>query len=80
MNSYRFHEQSVLRTPRVTSGPEPAEGFDCCLFEPSLRASLEPGAKHPVETCNESTSLFAGATSRIQRIRGLCRLEDLLIG
>ena len=53
MNSYPFHEQSVLRTLRVTSGPEPAEGFDCGLFRPQLRANLELGAKHPVETCNE---------------------------
>ena len=41
MNSCRFHEQSVLRTLRVTSGPELVEGFDCGLFRPPLRASLE---------------------------------------
>ena len=35
----------------------------------ALRPSLEPGAKHPGETCNESFSLSAGAYSRIQRIR-----------
>jgi hypothetical protein len=75
MNSYRFHEQSVLWTLRLCSGPELAEGFDCGLFKPPLRANLEPGAKHPVETCNESFSLFAGAYSRIQRIRELCRLD-----
>ena len=32
-------------------------------------------AKHPVETCNEDFSSFAGAYSRIYRIRELCRLE-----
>ena len=77
----------------MTSGPELAEGFDCGLFKPSLRASLEsldsardaepveaPGAKHPVETCNERFSLFAGAYSRIQGMRELCRLALCVIG
>jgi hypothetical protein len=49
MNSYRFHEQS-----------RPLD-FDYGLFRPLLRASLEQGAKQPVETCNESVFLFAGA-------------------
>jgi hypothetical protein len=48
MNSWRLHEQFVLRTLRETSGPERAEGF-----EPPLRASLELGAKHSVETCTK---------------------------
>ena len=74
MNSWRLHEKSVPQTLRVTSEPEPAEGFDCGLFRPQLRANLELGAKHPVETCNEDFSSFAGAYSRIYRIRELCRL------
>ena len=41
MNSYRSHEQSVLWTLRLCSGPELAEGFDCGLLRPPLRASLE---------------------------------------
>jgi hypothetical protein len=78
MNSWQLHEQPVLRTLRETSGPERAEGFDYGLFWPPLRASLESldlardpelveglGAKHPVETCNEDFSSFAGANSRI---------------
>jgi hypothetical protein len=39
--------------------------YDCGLFRPPLRASLEPGAKHRAETCNKDFSLFAGAYSRI---------------
>ena len=42
----------------------------------ALRAGLEQGAKHPFETCNEAFSLFAGAYSRIRRIRELCRLGE----
>ena len=41
------------------------KGFDSGLFRPSLRASLERVRKHPVETCNKDSSLFAGAYSRI---------------
>jgi hypothetical protein len=61
MNPWRLHEQFVLRTLREASGPELAEGFDCGLFRPPLRASLESldlardpelveglGAKYPV--------------------------------
>jgi hypothetical protein len=43
-------------------GPEPVEGV---------------GAKHPAEACNKDFSLFAGAYSRMQRIRELCRLAVL---
>ena len=41
MNSWRLHEQIAPQTLRVTLGPEPAEGFDCGLFRPPLRANLE---------------------------------------
>jgi hypothetical protein len=63
------------------------KGFDSGLFRPSLRAGLESldrlgtlskvegrVRKHPVETCNKDSYLFAGAYSRILRIREICRL------
>jgi hypothetical protein len=76
MNSWRLHEQFVLRTLRETSGPERAEGFDCGLFRPPLRASLELGAKHSVETC---TKIFLRLQVLIHEFKELVSLTSNLL-
>jgi len=47
----------------------PPFGFDSGLFRPSLRASLERGVKHRVETYQKANGFLVGAYSRIPRIR-----------
>ena len=46
-----------------------SKDFDCGLFRPPLRASLERVRKHPVETRNQDLQSVAGAYSRILKIR-----------
>ena len=44
-------------------------GFDSDHLRSPLRANLEQGVKHRVETCMKANSFLAGADSRIPRIR-----------
>ena len=48
--------------------------FDFDHLRSPLRASLEQGVKHRVETCMKVNSFLAGADSGILRIRESCRL------
>ena len=77
MNSYRFHEQPVLWTSTAAfSSLRSGLALSPSTVLGTLSLVEGPGAKRPVETCNESFSLFARAYSRIQRIRELCRLDS----
>ena len=65
MNPSRLHEQSALRLAQDRpSGPfdelrvpSLSRDFDYGLFRPSLRANLEQGAKHRVETYEKAILL-----------------------
>ncbi len=55
-----------------------SKDFDSDRLRSPLRASLEQGVKHRVETCMKANSFLAGADSRILRIRESCRLGMLV--
>jgi hypothetical protein len=49
--------------------PSLPRDFDSGPSRPPLRAGLEQGAKHRVETCTEETIFLAGAYSRGYQLR-----------